>query len=105
MVYMSFTFLTSFTFTGNRARTIFGWTPGLRALVGNRVLPCGCSVGRYETLASELVDILDAHGERCVAPAHALHAILSRLPPPGALECHRTPSAPVDDLQAHPPSP
>jgi hypothetical protein len=78
---MRFTLLTSLTFLTSarhaaRARTILGWTPGLRALVGGRVLPCGCVAGIYETWMKDQVTILDARGHTCSVAGHAENAVL-----------------------------
>jgi hypothetical protein len=59
-----------------RAVTIGGWTPGIRALVGGRLLPCGCLTGRYETSSQELAEIVDAAGSHC-ASGHRTNAVLS----------------------------
>lgn len=44
----------------------------LRVLRGltSYVLPCGCSVGVYETYASRIVEIVDAHADACTDPGH-----------------------------------
>ena len=73
--------LTSFTFvTGGggpvKARTIAGWSPGVRALVGSRVLPCGCLAGIYETWSNSQVVIVDAHGKTCTDATHETNGIL-----------------------------
>lgn len=59
-----------------RAVTIGGWTPGIRALVGGRLLPCGCLTGLYETSSQELAEIVDAAGSHC-ASGHLTNAVLS----------------------------
>lgn len=77
---MAFTFLTSFTFRrdGDRlhARTIFGWTPGLRSLIAGRVLECGCLAGTYETWTDEVLALIDARGTACRHVHHRAHALL-----------------------------
>lgn len=75
---MSFTFLTFLTTSRDaKARTILGWTPGLRTLVGGRVLPCGCLTGIYNTWTGDVVAIVDAPSDAC-PHAHCEHAILWR---------------------------
>ena len=59
-----------------KLRTIFGWSPGLRLTLGGRVLPCGCLVGSYETSRGDVVEVLDAHDDRCVDRAHATDSIV-----------------------------
>ena len=73
-----FTFLTLLTATAidARARTIFGWTPGLRELAGGRVLACGCLAGIYNTWSGTVISIIDARGEACPHDDHAEHAII-----------------------------
>ena len=44
--------------------------------LSGRVLPCGCLVGSYETWEGSVVDVLDAHDERCHEAAHADNAIV-----------------------------
>jgi hypothetical protein len=56
-----------------KARTIGGWTPGLRELVDGELLPCGCLVGIYETWARQVVKIIDARGPAC---RHAANGII-----------------------------
>ena len=74
----SLTSLTFFTLSGDhlKARTIGGWSPGLRTLVGSRVLPCGCMAGVYETWSNEQVVIVDAHGKTCTDASHETNGIL-----------------------------
>lgn len=79
---MPFTFLTFLTTSrDSRARTILGWTPGLRSLVGGRVLPCGCLTGIYNTWGGDVVAIIDAKGESCWYEQHGEHSILWRRAP------------------------
>jgi len=56
--------------------TFFGWSPGLRITLNGRVLPCGCLVGRYETWRGDVVEVLDAHDNRCSERAHAQDSIV-----------------------------
>jgi hypothetical protein len=72
------TSLTSLTPQGarTRARTILGWTPGLRNLVSGTVLPCGCLVGTYETWTRSLITIVDERGRGCGDDHHQANAIL-----------------------------
>jgi hypothetical protein len=58
------------------ATTWCGWTPGLKSLVGGRVLPCGCLAGTYDTWMGATVVILDARSARCQRPRHRTHAVL-----------------------------
>ena len=57
-------------------RSILGWTPGLRTLLGGRVLPCGCLAGTYQTWSNRVVVILDARYEGCGDEGHRLHLVL-----------------------------
>ena len=66
---------------GRKAFTIFGWTPGIRRIVGGRVLPCGCLVGSYETRAAGVVEIMDGPDDACSDPSHTVHMVTSRLVP------------------------
>lgn len=66
----------------SKARSLMGWTPGLRSLVSGRVLPCGCVAGVYETWTRSLVTILDERGPDCDVAGHAVHEILSVSEPP-----------------------
>ena len=59
-----------------RAGTILGWTPGVRALINGRVLPCGCLTGIYQLTAGGVAEILDARGPACDCAAHEVNAIL-----------------------------
>lgn len=67
---------------GNRARSLMGWTPGLRSLVSGRVLPCGCVAGVYETWTRTFVTIVDERSSGCELDGHAIHQILSVTEPP-----------------------
>jgi hypothetical protein len=59
-----------------KLRTFFGWSPGLWITLGGRVLPCGCLVGSYETWEGDVVDVLDAHDDRCGEASHAANSII-----------------------------
>lgn len=59
-----------------RARTILGWTPGLRTLVSSGVLPCGCLAGTYETWSQQIVTIVDEKSGSCPHADHDKNAIL-----------------------------
>ena len=59
-----------------KLRTFFGWSPGLRMTLGGRVLPCGCLVGSYETWEGDVVDVLDAHDDRCGDRKHATDSVV-----------------------------
>ena len=78
MRFKSFASLTFFTLSGDnsKARTIAGWSPGVRALLGSRVLPCGCLTGIYETWANRQVTIIDARGDACTIARHETNGIL-----------------------------
>ena len=73
-LFTSLTFLTSAH--AAKARTIAGWTPGIRTLIYSRVLPCGCVAGVYETWSKTLLTIIDAHGPKCAMSDHELNAIV-----------------------------
>jgi hypothetical protein len=55
----------SFDPSGSHVTTIGGWTPGLRALLAGRMLPCGCLIGIYQTASGELTGIIDATSKGC----------------------------------------
>lgn len=57
--------------------SLFGWTPSLRRSLRGRVLPCGCSVGVYETRSGEIVQIIDARATRCGSGAHSPDAVVT----------------------------
>jgi hypothetical protein len=63
-----------------RAVTIGGWTPGLRGIVGGRVLPCGCLAGIYETWAGGRLAILDGRDPACPRAEHVDNLVLWRQP-------------------------
>lgn len=42
----------------------------IRLALNSYTLTCGCLVGVYETYAGEVIDILDARGERCPDESH-----------------------------------
>ena len=78
---MLLTFLTFLTFTsserrGRSARTILGWTPGVRQLVRGGLLPCGCLVGIYDTWRREIVTIVDGRGDQCPHDRHQENAVI-----------------------------
>jgi hypothetical protein len=79
---MFLTLLTFLTFTatdrvrGRSARTILGWTPGVRSLVGGGVLPCGCLIGIYDTWGSGTITIVDGRGEQCPHDRHRENAVI-----------------------------
>lgn len=75
---MFFTFLTLFTFRRDSARTLFGWTPGLQAILRSRQLQCGCLTGTYQTRAGDVAEIIDARGSACTDAAHAPDTVLHR---------------------------
>ncbi len=57
--------------------SLFGWTPSLRRMLRGRVLPCGCSVGVYETRSGEVVHIIDARSPSCGFVAHSVDTVLA----------------------------
>ena len=57
-------------------RSILGWTPGVRTLLGGRVLACGCLAGTYQTWGNQVVVILDARCEGCGHESHRPHVVL-----------------------------
>jgi hypothetical protein len=61
------------------APTIWGWTPGLRELVGGRVLACGCLVGDYITRCGLNVTIIDQPAPACRQERHRLNHVVDRL--------------------------
>lgn len=62
---------------GTRVRTIGGWTPGVRALVGSHVLHCGCLAGVYQTYSGEIARIVDVASDDCRV-GHAANHVLDR---------------------------
>ena len=60
---------------GSQARTIRGWTPGVRLLVATEALPCGCRVGFYETWSKDIVAIVDVAAEAC-AEGHTINRVV-----------------------------
>ena len=76
---MLLTLLTSLTFRhdSSKAVTIFGWTPGLRALAGGGLMPCGCLSGSYTTWRGETVVIIDGRGANCPHAEHEENSVLS----------------------------
>jgi hypothetical protein len=56
--------------------SLFGWTPSLRRLLRGRTLPCGCSVGVYETHSGEVVQIVDARAASCASSAHSVDSVV-----------------------------
>lgn len=57
--------------------SLFGWTPSLQRMLRGRLLPCGCSVGVYETRSGEVVQIVDARAPGCTAAAHSVDAVVT----------------------------
>ena len=64
----------------NRVLTIGGWTPGLQAIVGGRVLECGCLAGIYDTWSDGRVAILDGRDPDCPHAEHVDNRVLWRQP-------------------------
>lgn len=75
---MLLTFLTTFLSPSREATatTILGWSPGVRALLGGRVLPCGCLVGVYATWRGDAVSIIDDRAPRCPHGEHRPNALI-----------------------------
>jgi len=46
-------------------------------MLRGRVLPCGCSVGVYETRSGEVVQILDVRAPACRQGGHSVDAVLA----------------------------
>jgi hypothetical protein len=57
--------------------SLFGWTPSLRRMLRGRVLPCGCTVGVYETRSGDVVQIIDARSSNCEVVTHAVDAVVT----------------------------
>lgn len=60
----------------NHIATIFGWSPGVRALAAGTVLPCGCIVGRYDTWSGRVIEVVDLARDACVH-GHRANLVLS----------------------------
>jgi hypothetical protein len=60
--------------------SLFGWSPSLRRLLRGTTLPCGCSVGVYETFSGEVVRVVDACAASCPNSIHELDAVLMAEP-------------------------
>ena len=73
----SLTFLTFHQVRGCRkARSIFGWTPGLRRVMGSQLLSCGCLVGMYEVWNGEVVAVIDDPAPHCPMQ-HEAHLVVA----------------------------
>jgi hypothetical protein len=59
-----------------KARSFFGWTPGLRSVMAGQVLPCGCFVGVYELWSGGVVALIDRRAPCC--QQHEEHVVLGR---------------------------
>jgi len=57
--------------------SLFGWTPSLRRMLRGRVLPCGCTVGVYETRSGGVVQIIDARSSHCASATHVVDAVVA----------------------------
>jgi hypothetical protein len=57
--------------------SLFGWTPSLRRMLRGRILPCGCTVGVYETRSGDVVRIIDARSSSCESATHAVDAVVT----------------------------
>jgi hypothetical protein len=55
--------------------SILGWTPGLRTVVGGRVLRCGCLVGDYLSSSGDTIAIVDGQAATCGLPQHRVNRI------------------------------
>ena len=60
-----------------RMFSLFGWTPSLRRMLRGRVLPCGCTVGVYETRSGGVVQIIDARSAHCAYVTHVVDAVVA----------------------------
>jgi hypothetical protein len=60
---------------GSKLFTLFGWTPGVRALSGRR-LACGCLTGTYRHWAGVTLIAVDARGRCCPHAAHQRDVVL-----------------------------
>jgi hypothetical protein len=56
--------------------SLLGWTPGVQAFMGSRVLECGCVAGTYETWRKERVEVIDWRSERCTDHHHRVNLVL-----------------------------
>lgn len=70
--------LVTFGRAGARARTLGGWTPGLRELLAGRSLRCGCLAGIYRTTLGETVAIVDDASPQC-PQQHGVDQVLWRI--------------------------
>ncbi len=50
-------------------------------VVGSRLLPCGCFVGKYEAFSGAIEEIVDERGPRCEDHRHAVGRVLPRADP------------------------
>ena len=59
----------------------------IRRGLSSRHLPCGCTVGVYETYRDEIVSIVDARGARCADSAHVVGNMvpMGRAPQPQSI--------------------
>jgi hypothetical protein len=48
----------------------------IRVGLRSHLLPCGCTVGIYETYRMEIVAVLDAKAPRCPEPTHLENQLL-----------------------------
>lgn len=46
-------------------------------MLRGRMLPCGCSVGVYETRSGEIVQIIDARASACGTADHIIDAVIT----------------------------
>ncbi len=53
-----------------RLLSVLGWSPGVRALLGGTLLPCGCVAGVYDHWNGRRVTVIDYHGRRCPEALH-----------------------------------
>jgi hypothetical protein len=73
---LAFLGFSRFSRDNSKAPTIGGWSPGLRTLLGTRMLGCGCLAGVYETWSNEQVTIIDTRGRTCPIATHETNGIL-----------------------------
>jgi hypothetical protein len=77
MSFTSLTFLTFYRVRGRvKARSLFGWTPGLRNVMAGQVLPCGCLAGVYELWSGGVIALIDWQAPHC--QQHEEHVVLGR---------------------------
>ena len=71
------------------APTICGWTPGLRGIVGGRLLACGCLVGDYLSTRGHVIRIVDHAAPGCRDGRHGVNCIIDNADQPTAFQVER----------------